>query len=88
MSLQNQCCKCMALYTHKPDDSAIHCPPCAAAQREAAEAAETYQRRIKAGDINVCPENPADHRTVRRIIKRRLTTEPDTRMSTWRDKKK
>ena len=87
MSMPHQCSKCMTIFTPLRRGNYAFCPCCVVALRNDSADAERYQRRIAAGDINVCPENDADHRTVRRLIKRRHTTEPDTKMPTWRDKK-
>jgi len=86
MSMQRTCAKCGDFFTPVLGGNTGFCPCCIVALRNDSDDAARYQRRIAAGDINVCPENDADHRTVRRIIQRRNTTEPDTKMPTWRDK--
>ena len=90
MNLQRQCCKCMALYTPVKGSGMIHCAMCEVAQREAAEAAETYQRKINSGDANVRCESPEDARRNRAAIRKRYGHTPgtaDTKMVTHRDKK-
>ena len=84
--MKEQCCKCMALYTPVLGSSMIHCPMCEVAQRNAAADAERHRKAILAGSPTETPENDREHREVRRAIKRRLSTEPDTHMPNWRDK--
>ena len=71
------CAKCNTFYTVTPMSNNAFCSDCVQALQSEASAAEQYQRRIDAGDVNVEPHSPEDARRVRRAIKRRLTSQPD-----------
>ena len=80
--MNHTCSKCGNGYSPgRYAGSGAFCLGCSKAINEAADAAALYQRRIAAGDINVRPENEADARTVRRQIRRRLSSEPDCQYS-------
>lgn len=66
--LQRQCSQCAGLYTPVLGSCMIHCPMCEVAQRDAAAAAETYQRKLNTGDTSVDPTSKADAQRLSRAV--------------------
>ncbi len=82
---RTNCAKCGTVYTVTPCSNAAFCKGCLLAMQGECREIERHNAAIKAGDVNEVPQNDREHREVRQAIKRRLNTEPDTRLSTWRD---
>ena len=72
--MQRQCSKCYELFTPRVGTGqAAFCSTCEVAQREAVEAAETYQRKLAAGDTSLTPASEDDARRLSRAVTKRRT---------------
>ena len=93
MLKSHTCNRCVAHFDPNadPDASAAWCGDCVREMKSLANEAEKYQNAIRSGDVNVRCESPEDARKNRMAIRRRYGHNPgnaDTKMKTWRDKRK
>lgn len=75
--MKSMCSMCVKPFTPAPGIPSAFCGPCIAKINADALEAESYESRIKNGDINVVPINAADAKRVRQAIRKRL--DPKTR---------
>lgn len=72
------CCKCHQKYTPLVGGSISFCPDCVIALKTFAADAEKHVAAINSGSTTEVPETDAEAATVRRVIRDRMNSQPDT----------
>ncbi|MCH8135624.1 MAG: hypothetical protein IIB77_06570 [Proteobacteria bacterium] len=67
------CAKCGQVFTIEPWGTGAFCLGCVRELQGEAREAETYQKQINSGSVNVRPENEADRQRVKAAIRKRLS---------------